>query len=49
MDMIFSKGWSTVKGGQWCPQCKEGISERMCRFFFETVFREKFQKYAHLG
>ena len=33
-----------MKGGQWCPQCKEGISERMCRIFFETVFRKKFQR-----
>ena len=46
---IFSKGWSTVKGGQWCPQCKEGISERMCRIFLKLFLERNFKEYAHLG
>ncbi len=28
----------------WCPQCAEGLYERMCRAFFEVIFRKEFKK-----
>jgi REP element-mobilizing transposase RayT len=31
-----------IKFGQWCPECSTGLGERICRTFFEQVFREKF-------
>ena len=31
-----------IKRGQWCPICTKGISERICRQFFETIFNSKF-------
>ncbi|MFH1127641.1 MAG: zinc-ribbon domain-containing protein, partial [archaeon] len=32
------------KQGQWCPICSSGISERICRFYFESLFNEIFPK-----
>lgn len=34
---IFSKG-------SWCPECATGISERICRAYFEQLFGSKFPK-----
>lgn len=34
----------SIKDGTWCPYCKGGISERICRGFFEKIFNEKFPK-----
>jgi hypothetical protein len=34
----------SIKSGQWCPKCSEGISERICRAFFEEIFEKKFPK-----
>ncbi|KKL80946.1 hypothetical protein LCGC14_1999660 [marine sediment metagenome] len=31
-----------IKRGTWCPICATGISERICRQFFETIFNSKF-------
>lgn len=28
----------------WCPQCTKYVSERICRGFFEALFKEKFPK-----
>lgn len=33
-----------IKKGQWCPKCSGGISERLCREYFEHIFNEKFPK-----
>jgi hypothetical protein len=32
----------SIKFGQWCPECSTGLGERICRTFFEQVFRENF-------
>jgi hypothetical protein len=32
------------KLGRWCPICSTGISERICRKYFETIFNKKFSK-----
>lgn len=39
-DASFSK----IKYGQWCPACSAGLGERICRAFFEQLFRRKFSK-----
>ncbi|MFA6273455.1 MAG: hypothetical protein WC673_03135 [Candidatus Paceibacterota bacterium] len=40
--------WETaplhVLEGTWCPICSIGISERICREFFERIFLQKFPK-----
>ena len=40
--------WETSAGsinaGQWCPDCSSGVSERICRIFFESIFKEPFPK-----
>ncbi len=33
-----------IRQGQWCPICSSGISERICRQFFEVIFNLKFPK-----
>jgi hypothetical protein len=30
--------------GQWCPICSAGVSERLCREYFEHIFGYKFPK-----
>jgi len=35
---------SHIKQGSWCPICSDGVSERICRKFFEEIFNEKFPK-----
>jgi len=41
-------GWeampTNIKRGQWCPICSLGISERICRKYFETIFKKDFPK-----
>ncbi len=29
---------------RWCPECANGLSERVCRNIFETIFSTKFPK-----
>lgn len=33
-----------IKNETWCPQCAEGITERIYRKFFEALFHVKFKK-----
>ena len=33
-----------IKIGKWCPECSNGLSERICRIYFETIFNNKFPK-----
>jgi len=33
---------SSISSGSWCPICSQGISERICRGFFEKIFKVKF-------
>lgn len=35
---------SNIKLGRWCPICAEGTSERITRYFFESIFKAKFPK-----
>jgi len=35
---------NNIKNGKWCPRCSQGISERICRKFFEEIFKEKFHR-----
>lgn len=32
----------SIIGGSWCPICSQGISERICRSFFEKIFNTNF-------
>lgn len=34
---------STTKGS-WCPICSSGLGERICRVYFEQIFKRKFPK-----
>jgi hypothetical protein len=40
--------WTATAGGivsgKWCPSCKVRVSERICRKYFEEIFKEKFLK-----
>ena len=34
----------TILRGKWCPECASGLEERICRQFFEQLFRARFPK-----
>jgi hypothetical protein len=38
-----AKPTNVITGG-WCPTCSEGISERICRAYFNQLFNNKFVK-----
>lgn len=40
----FTSNYNKVQQGRWCNKCSEGLSERICRAFFEQVFKKKFIK-----
>ncbi len=33
-----------IKSGYWCPICSTGVSERICRAYFEAIFGDKFPR-----
>lgn len=33
-----------IQQGRWCPMCASGLGERICRAFFEQLFRKRFPK-----
>ncbi len=33
-----------ISAGKWCPECSSGISERICRTYFEAIFQENFPR-----
>ncbi|KKN52534.1 hypothetical protein LCGC14_0611430, partial [marine sediment metagenome] len=35
---------SIMISDSWCPQCAEGLYERMCRVMFEEIFHKEFNK-----
>ena len=35
---------SSIKSGTWCPECASGISERICKEYFQQVFEKPFPK-----
>jgi hypothetical protein len=40
----WSTSISSIKAGSWCARCAGGISERICRVFFESLFSAPFPK-----
>jgi hypothetical protein len=38
----WSAPLARVKSGSWCPKCSVGLGERICRAFFEQLFRRRF-------
>ena len=36
--------YANISWGRWCPECSSGQGERICRAFFEQMFRAKFPK-----
>ena len=39
---IWEASFSNISRGTWCPVCSYGLSERICRKFFEIIFNKKF-------
>lgn len=39
---VFQSATTDVKSGKWCPTCFSSIGENLCRYYFETLFDEKF-------
>ncbi|MFH0815652.1 MAG: zinc-ribbon domain-containing protein [Methanobacteriota archaeon] len=35
---------SNIKKGQWCPVCKTGVSEKICREIFQRLFKKEFPR-----
>ncbi len=35
---------SSIKRGQWCPECNNFLGEQICRTTFEQLFKSKFDK-----
>lgn len=35
---------TNIKAGKWCPKCSESISEKICRLYFEMIFKKPFPK-----
>lgn len=35
---------NSIKQGTWCPYCSQGKYERICRWYFEQIFKQKFNK-----
>lgn len=40
----FAQTPNDVQQGSWCPVCKTGLGERICRAFFEQLFNTIFPK-----
>lgn len=45
----WKASYADIKGnsnriGTWCPECTSGIGERICRAYFEQLFKKKFPK-----
>jgi len=34
--------YKNISKGKWCPMCARGVSERICRKYFEEIFQKKF-------
>ncbi|MBW2995407.1 zinc-ribbon domain-containing protein [Candidatus Woesearchaeota archaeon] len=41
---VWESAPSKIIQGRWCPICSTGISERICRKYFEIIFKEEFPK-----
>lgn len=40
----WSATYSNIRFGRWCPECSAGLGERICRLFFENMFKKEFKK-----
>lgn len=43
-DHIWEAAPHNILAGSWCPICSIGISERICKTIFESIFYKKFPK-----
>jgi len=41
---IWKTAFTNIKSGRWCPICSSGLCERICRIYFEQLFKRKFPK-----
>jgi hypothetical protein len=41
---IWENSAGNIRRGQWCPECSTGLGERVCRAFFEQLFKRKFPR-----
>ena len=39
---IWEAKYDNIQQGKWCPDCSTGLSERICRTYFEEVFKVPF-------
>lgn len=39
---IWNARYDNIFQGKWCPDCSTGLSERICRTYFEEVFKVQF-------
>lgn len=39
---IWEAKYDNIRQGKWCPDCSTGLSERICRTYFEEVFKTPF-------
>jgi len=37
-----TNGPAALRDGTWCTPCNNGVGEKICRYFFETLFKNKF-------
>ena len=44
----FLKRLEDVDAGQWCRDCSTGLYERICRAFFESIFKQRFPNVRNL-
>jgi len=47
-ECVYGHQWKATANnickGKWCPECSSGVGERICREFFEQIFKNKFPK-----
>lgn len=36
--------FNTIRRGSWCGECSSGLGEKICRIYFETIFRKPFPR-----
>ncbi len=41
---IWEACYNSIRFGSWCPICMSGVRERICRLYFERLFKKKFRK-----
>lgn len=41
--------YTSIYSGSWCPECSSGLSERICKVYFETIFDKEFKKTKKLS